>query len=106
MPRRDKPDPLGEKIGKRIRELRKEAGLTLEKLAYESDIGSKGYLSDIERGYAIPSLHKLQQIADHLDVMLFDLLVFPDDGIREELTNQLRSATKSHLRRLNKASID
>jgi len=47
MPRRTTPDPIALAVGARIRQLRREQGLTLEKLAYESDLGSKGYLSDI-----------------------------------------------------------
>ena len=51
MPRRSTPDPLALAIGQRIRQLREEAGLTQEKLAYEIGM-SKGFLSDIEKGLA------------------------------------------------------
>src|SRR5688572_21707928 len=34
MPRRGTPDPLAQAVGARIRQLRQEAGLTIEKLAY------------------------------------------------------------------------
>ncbi len=50
MPRRKKPDALARAIGKRVRQLRLERKLTLEKLSYENDLASKGYLSDVEKG--------------------------------------------------------
>ena len=83
--------------------LREEAGLTLEKLAYESELGSKGYLSDIENGLARPSIKTLKLIADHLDVALMDLVCFPDDDDRQALTDELRGATEAELRRLREA---
>jgi transcriptional regulator with XRE-family HTH domain len=51
-------------VGLRVQQLRKEAGLTIEALAYESELGSKGYLSDIERGLALPTLRTLKILAD------------------------------------------
>ncbi len=70
MPRRSTPDPLAQRIGARIRELRQEAGLTLEKLAYESEVGSKGFLSDVEKGLARPTVETLAAIAERLEVQL------------------------------------
>jgi transcriptional regulator with XRE-family HTH domain len=58
--------------------LRKEVGLTAEKLAYESDLGSKGYLSDIEKGLALPTVKTLRVIAERLGVLPLDLLTDPD----------------------------
>lgn len=106
MPRRKEPDPLGQAVGMRIRQLRKESGLTLEKLAWDSGLGSKGYLSDIEHGLVLPSLTKLEIIASHLGVNLFDLLVFPDDGERSLLAELSRSMPKPQLRKLLKAARD
>ncbi len=79
MPRRSTPDPLAERIGARIRVLRQDAGLTLEKLAYESEVGSKGYMSDVEKGLARPSVETLAAIADRLEVKILDLVTFPDE---------------------------
>jgi transcriptional regulator with XRE-family HTH domain len=100
MPRRRKPDPLAERVGGRIRQLREEAGLTLEKLAYESDLGSKGYLSDIERGLARPSLVSLQALADRLGLLLLDLFTHPERGDREALIERTRHMPPSTIRRL------
>ena len=100
MPRRDKPDPLARTIGRRIRALRLERGMTAERLAYESDVGSKGFLSDIERGLARPSVTTLAAIARHLDVALFDLLTFPAKSPRSALVDATRHITPGAVRRL------
>jgi transcriptional regulator with XRE-family HTH domain len=100
MPRRLEPDPLSLRIGARVRALRLERGLTLEKLAFESELGSKGHLSDLERGLLRPTVHTLKLLADHLEVELYDLLVFPDDGVRAKLLERLRHEPDASLRRL------
>jgi len=100
MPRRSTPDPLAQRIGARIRELRQEAGLTLEKLAYESTVGSKGFLSDVEKGLARPSVETLAAIAKHLEVKLLDLVTFTDDDERALLVDRTRHLTKGAIRRL------
>lgn len=100
MPRRSIPDPLAQRIGARVRALRKEAGLTLEKLAYESEVGSKGFLSDIEKGLARPTVETLNAIAERLEVELFDLVTFPDESERQRLVDHTRHLTKGAVRRL------
>ncbi|MBN2197021.1 MAG: LexA family transcriptional regulator [Polyangiaceae bacterium] len=100
MPRRRAPHPLAAAIGRRIAELRTERGLTAERLAYESDFGSKGYLSDVERGLALPSVTKLAELASRLDVDLLDLLTFPDAGPRQKLVDCLRGLGAAELARL------
>ncbi|MBK8999615.1 MAG: helix-turn-helix transcriptional regulator [Myxococcales bacterium] len=102
MPRRDKPDPLAKAIGQRIRQLREEAGLTLEKLAYESELGSKGHLSNLERGLVRPTAHTLRIIADRLGVLVLDLVTFPDEDDRQAATDELRRVKPATLRRLLK----
>ena len=105
MPRRKFPDPLAARIGARIRELRQEAGLTLEKLAYESEVGSKGFLSDVEKGLARPTVETLAAIAERLDVRLLDLVTFPDEDDRQRLVDQTRRMTKGAIRRLLKDTM-
>jgi transcriptional regulator with XRE-family HTH domain len=100
MPRRSTPDPLAERIGARIRELRQGAGLTLEKLAYESEVGSKGYMSDVEKGLARPTVETLATIAERLEVKLLDLVTFPDEDDRARLVDRTRGMTKGTVRRL------
>jgi transcriptional regulator with XRE-family HTH domain len=100
MPRRSTPDPLAQRIGARIRELRQETGLTLEKLAYESEVGSKGFLSDVEKGLARPTVETLAAIAERLEVKLLDLVTFPGDDERALLVDRTRFMTKGAVRRL------
>ncbi len=100
MPRRAEPDPLAKKVGARIRALRKARALTAEKLAYASELGSKGYLSDIESGLASPSMQTLQKLAEHLEVELVDLFTFPEEGARHELIDATRHTSKGDVRKL------
>lgn len=100
MPRRTKPDPLAAKVGTRIRQLRQERGLTAEKLVFESEVGSKGYLSDVEAGRALPSLHVLERLATYLGVGLLDLVTFPDDDLRQRYVDQTRLFSTGALRKL------
>jgi transcriptional regulator with XRE-family HTH domain len=100
MPRRATPDPLAKAVGKRIRQLRSERRLTAERLAFESDLGSKGFLSDIEAGRASPSMRTLQRIADYLEVVLVDLFTFPEESEREDLIDRTRWLTPGAIRRL------
>ena len=76
MPRRKEPDPLAGQLGLRIRELREESQLTQESLAYLGDV-AKGFLSDTERGLALPSLTTLEVLANVLGVKLLNLFVRP-----------------------------
>ncbi|AUX43684.1 uncharacterized protein SOCE26_051360 [Sorangium cellulosum] len=102
MPRRREPDPLAQAVGQRIRQLRAEAGLTLEKLAFESELGSKGHLSSIERGLVRPTIHTLQVLADRLGVLLLDLVTFPEDDERQKLIDRTRLLPRGTLRKLVK----
>jgi len=99
MPRREAPDPLSGRIGERIRELRLEAGLTLEKLAYESELGSKGHLSDLERGLVQPTVGTLHVLAKHLGVHLFEFMTFREEGPRAELADLSRRASARAIER-------
>jgi transcriptional regulator with XRE-family HTH domain len=100
MPRRETPDPTAKAVGQRIRQLRGERGLTAERLAFESELGSKGFLSDIEKGRASPSLRTLQVIADYLDVPLVDLFTFPDEDERQQLIDRSRWLAPGTIRKL------
>jgi transcriptional regulator with XRE-family HTH domain len=93
MPRRIAPDALALAVGKRVRELRHEEGLTLEQLADTSEIGSKGHVSNIERGLVRPNIHTLKRLADALNVLPLDLLTFPHKTIRERLVDLTRKIT-------------
>lgn len=66
-------------IGKRIRELRQEKGLSQEELAFEADI-DRTYLSSIERGKRNISLAVALKIVTALKVSVLNLIE-KDDGI-------------------------
>lgn len=98
MPRRSVPDALARAVGRRVRQLREERGLTAEKLAYESELGSKGYLSDIEHGLALPSLRTLGRLADYLEAELLDLVTLPERGLRHRVVEKTRKLGPEALR--------
>ena len=87
------------RVGRRLRQLREERNLTQEKLAYECD-RSKSYVCEIESGKKVPSLAALGAFADRLGVRVFDLLVFPDDGVRERLVDATRRLAPSAISEL------
>ena len=60
-------DEFARQIGHRIKELRKEAGLTLKKLAKATQL-SAPLISKIENGLAMPSIPTLRLIAEALKV--------------------------------------
>ena len=60
-------DEFAKQIGKKIKELRKEAGLTLKQLAKSTKL-SAPLISKIENGLAMPSIPTLRDIADALKV--------------------------------------
>lgn len=99
MARRTRPDPLATKIGARIRSLRGEAGLTLEQLAYSCEF-SKGQLSTIENGLAVPTASTLSVLAEGLDVLPLDLLTFPDEGPRARIVDMTRGLPPKELENL------
>ena len=63
-----------ELFGRRLRELRKERGLTQEALAEAADL-SGNYISDLELGRKVPSLTILVRISQALSVSTPALLV-------------------------------
>lgn len=72
-------------FGGRIRELRRKAGLTLQALAQEAGI-SVGFLSQVERDKATPSLGTLASVAAALgvDVDVFIAAPKPADSVTRE----------------------
>jgi transcriptional regulator with XRE-family HTH domain len=60
-------------LGKRIFEVRKKKGITLDELSVRMRI-SKGNLSDIERGKRDPRFQTLKAIAQGLDIPLHGLV--------------------------------
>ena len=69
-------------FGGRIRDLRRKAGLTLQALADQAGI-SVGFLSQVERDKATPSLGNLASLAASLgiDVDVFIAISKPADSV-------------------------
>ena len=63
-------------IGDRIRQLRKEKGLSQEKLGYESELHCT-HIGSIERGQKNWSIDTLIKVAKGLNVEVVDLFNFP-----------------------------
>ena len=100
MPRRNKPDDLAVQVGHRIRAIREEEGLTIQELAETSELGSKGHLSNVERGLVRPNIQTLKQIANGLGVLPLDLMTFPKADLRQRLIDFTRGLT---LKRIGEA---
>jgi transcriptional regulator with XRE-family HTH domain len=62
-----------ELFGRRLRELRKERGLTQEALAEAADL-SGNYISDLELGLKVPSLTILVRLSKALDIATSELV--------------------------------
>jgi transcriptional regulator with XRE-family HTH domain len=107
MPRRIAPDKLALEVGQRIRDIRLAAGLTIEELANTSKLGSKGHLSNMERGLVRPNIQTLKLIANGLGVLPLDLMTFPKKNARQKLVDLTRNLSAKQLndvlRLLNKS---
>ena len=64
-------------ICKRISKLRKDKKITMEKLAFQSDI-SKGGLSEIERGMKEPRVYTIAKICSALDISMSEFFNFSE----------------------------
>lgn len=74
-----KPDPR-EILGKRVKELRAQKGITQEELADRCEM-FRTYLSRIESGLANPTLTALHVLAAGLEVSVLELLSPPTSEI-------------------------
>jgi len=74
--------------------------MTIEQLAQESAAGSKGHLSNIERGLVRPNIYTLQRVADGLGVKPLDLMTFPKRSLREKVVDLTRRLKENRLRAL------
>lgn len=93
-------DPLAASVGQRVRALREARGLTLEKLAFESGLSSKGHLSDLEHGRLMPTVATLRTLAERLGVELMDLVVFPETSVRHRLVAKTLGVPERRLEKL------
>jgi transcriptional regulator with XRE-family HTH domain len=85
-------------IGDKIRSKRKELGLSLKELADKTDL-TPGFLSQIERDLAEPSITSLRKISKALNVAVFYFLMTEDEKkvvVRKE-ERQILNFPDSHM---------
>ena len=70
-------EDINKKIGKRIAELRKLAGLSQVQLAESTKVSAE-YISRLERGINAPSVEVLNKMADPLKAEVRDILTFSE----------------------------
>jgi transcriptional regulator with XRE-family HTH domain len=95
---------VNERLGRRLRHLRKMRGLTQEALGEQAGVAAK-YLGSVERGRENPTVRLLARLADALDVDLCDLFEAPESEpgspavLRRRAGTLLREASGDELRR-------
>ena len=94
---RTSPEPTAERVGARVRLLRRQAEFSFDAFVEETGLG-RGYVSELERGLVVPSLTVLARIAEALDTTIADLVL--GDSPREQLFAMARSLPPSELHRL------
>jgi len=65
-------------FGERIAQLRKNKGLSQDKLAWGGDM-ARSFIGEIERGVRNPTLANICKLADALDVKKADLFLLIDE---------------------------
>lgn len=73
VPRRGAADPIAQRFGAAIREVRTRREETLEQVSNRIDRMDAKYLGEIERGWHAPSIPTAKRIADALEVTLAQL---------------------------------
>lgn len=63
-------------LGRNVRRMREEAGLSQEQLAFDAGM-KRSYLSDLERGVRNPSVRALERLAQALNVQPGELINSP-----------------------------
>lgn len=65
---------LANAVGAKIRKLRRQKGLSLEKLALECDMNA-AFLGHVERGLRCPTIYTLQRICNGLEISIAELFL-------------------------------
>ena len=81
MRRSDQPQPA---LGKAIRQLREERGMTQEALAQEAGV-TVGHMSMIERGHSNPTWGTVRGIASALSTSMGELAKLADTCAEEQI---------------------
>ncbi|MBK9260373.1 MAG: helix-turn-helix transcriptional regulator [Polyangiaceae bacterium] len=101
MPRRSTPEPFALQVGARIRELRRERGMSLGALADASAL-SKGHLSSVEHGLAAITIHTICRLAEGFEVPPMYLLTFAEEDERAHTAELLRNLPKAQVRKFRR----
>jgi len=84
---RSQPDPMARRVGDRIRALRAEQNFDFDAFVEDSKLG-RGYISELQRGLVVPTIHALAKLAKSLEVTVADLVL--GDTPREKLFAAMR----------------
>jgi len=98
-----RPDPI-RLLGFRIRELRRQAGLTQSELAEKASL-SLNFIGTVERGRNVPSLMTLFRIARSLGASVSDLFLSAEAIQRSSSNQELLQRLILLLRRRRAADI-
>lgn len=86
-------------IGKKIRQIRIEKGISQETLSEKIDISPR-HMCTIENGNSFPSIETFVKIAQILDIDInefFNLSPNTNDSLREEIYNLVQTSTIKEL---------
>ena len=86
--KRNPPSEASIRLGKRIRAIRTERGMTQERLANMAQLSGK-FLGEVERGVSNISIDRLSKVAEVLGVELRDFLENEHECSRTELIQEI-----------------
>ena len=88
MNKKNSPSEANLRLGRRIRALRTEQGMTQERLANMAMLSGK-FLGEVERGASTISIDRLTKVAEVLGVELKDFLENEHERSRTELIQEI-----------------
>ena len=74
--------------------------MSLEQFVWGTEFPGRAHLMDVERGRSSPTLTSCAKFARTLEVELFDLINFPEMGLRQRLIEVTRCLDQDALARL------
>ena len=93
------------KLGKRIKELRKQSNLTQDSLAEKAGLSGK-HIGEIERGEVNVTAQSLEKVATALDIELPELMRCDHEGdvenLRENLIRHIQNCPAEKVKLLHK----
>lgn len=99
MPRRSEPDPFALKLGRRIELLFRAQKLSLEQFSNQCGL-SKGHMSNVVRGLCVTTVITVRNVARGLGVPIAALFAFPEDGLYEQLIDEVRQLERRDVEEL------